>query len=123
MKRAKHRGSYTNQHHARAHLKRVHILLLPAVLIWRIPTDVDDLVVLVGVVDGHGHVVVCRNDLRTQVSLLSAIQTTGLPEASTPLTSWKSSLNLCLSSCAYLSNIVSSNWSRLSTEYPQLCHH
>lgn len=98
MRKEEHRGSYTNQHHTFVYFSRVHILLLLAVLIWRVPTDVDNLIILVGVVDGHGHVVVRRNDLRVKVSLLNTNRTAGLLEASTPLTSWKSSLNLCLSS-------------------------
>jgi imidazolonepropionase-like amidohydrolase len=40
------------------------ILLLFSVLFRCIPTDVDDLVVLVGIVDGHWHVVVGGNDLQ-----------------------------------------------------------
>lgn len=34
------------------------ILLLLTILLWRVPTDVDDLVVFIGVVDRHGHVIV-----------------------------------------------------------------
>lgn len=33
------------------------------VLVWAVPTDVDDLLILVGVVDWHGHVVVSRYNL------------------------------------------------------------
>jgi hypothetical protein len=91
-----HKGNYTNQCHVFTYSKRVDILLLLAVFVWRIPTDVDDLVVLVGVVDRHGHIVVRRNNLRVDVSLRNTNRANGKPLPT--LTSWKSSLNLCLSS-------------------------
>ena len=77
-----HKGSWKNLISVTffAYLKRVHnILLLLAILVWCIPTDIDDLVVLVWIVDWHGHVVVCRNDLRGNVSSWTTNRTTGKP--------------------------------------------
>ena len=82
-------------------------------LVWDVPTDVDDFVILDHVANRHWHIIISRDNL-LGVSILRGI-------IDQRHTSWKSSLNRFLSNSAYFSKMTRRKLSSTVTEYDQPC--